>query len=116
MEIFNFNLVSYECDGCKKAFPLQVPISAKLPEIQSRLRDHHREQSPQCPRDNAQLADPRVPSFVDDPVVAQHFKEKVKHTLHFRMEWRDVDELDLTQQERKTPTLIIDPSQRKPYR
>ena len=103
MEIFNNYVVSLECDGCKKAFPstegtLTVPMGSTLPEMLKRVRDFHRAQSPRCPRDSAQLTTSR--SFADE------FNQRI-HTPHFRMIWRDADELDLTKEERKTPMIVI---------
>jgi hypothetical protein len=109
MEIFSHIVTTFECDGCQQAHLVEMPVGAKLAEMKRRVRDFHREHSPTCPRDAAQLADPRVASFNDQLT-------REKHTLHFRMGWRDADELDLSREEKKTPTLIIDPTQHRPMR
>ena len=98
MEIFNRTPISFDCDGCKKAFTLDVPLGAKVLDMTARIMKFHREQSPACPRDFAVLTAQR--SYNDE------FNPK-KMTPHFRMGWRDVDELDLTKEERRTPMIVI---------
>lgn len=106
MEIFNRIPVSGTCDGCKKAWRVDIPLGAKVSEIARRVEDSHRERSPNCPRAKAILSAER--SFLDDITWMNLTEQKTNGaTPVFRMIWRDADELELTKEERRSPMVII---------
>jgi len=107
MEILNRFPVSGSCDGCKKAWRVDIPLGSKVQVIARYVEDSHRERSPNCPRAKAILTSDR--SFLDDIAAQIEFRMPRTNgaTPVFRMTWRDADELDLTKDERKTPMIII---------
>jgi hypothetical protein len=106
MEILNQFPVSGTCDGCKKAWRVDIPLGSKLRAICQYVEDSHRDRSPNCPRAKAILCTDR--SFLDDVAYQMEYKVRTNGaTLVFRMIWRDADELDLTKEERKTPMIIM---------
>ncbi len=106
MEILNQFPVSGTCDGCKKAWRVDIPLGSKLPVICRYVEDSHRDRSPNCPRAKALLCADR--SFLDDVAYQMEYKVRTNGaTPVFRMIWRDADELDLTKEERKTPMIIM---------
>ena len=105
-QIFNRIPISGSCDQCKKAWRVDVPLGTKMGAMSRYVEDSHRDRSPDCPRAKAVLCDER--SFLDDITWMQLTRTRSQgHTPVFRMIWRDMDELDLTKQERKTPMIIM---------
>ncbi len=106
MEIFNRFPVSGSCDGCKKAWRVDIPLGSKIGVICRYVEDSHRDRSPNCPRAKAILTSDR--SFLDD--IAWQIETKTRTngaTPVFRMTWRDADELDLTKEDRRHPMIVI---------
>jgi hypothetical protein len=70
------------------------------------VHDAHRELSPRCPRVIVLLTNQKP--YIDTPEYRRRYKIEGKATgLHYKLTWRDADELDLSKEDRKTPMLII---------
>lgn len=106
LQIFTHVPISGTCDGCKKAWRVDVPLGSKVDDMARRVADSHRERSPNCPRARAVLCADR--SFLDNLEWQRLTKTRgTGATPVFRMIWRDADELELTKEERRTPMIIL---------
>jgi hypothetical protein len=97
MEILTHTRVSWSCDGCKKAAGVDVKMGASAREMSEYVSRAHREMSSSCPRDKAVLSGQR--SYLDS------FANTA--TPHFKLTWRDADELGLTKEEKKGGPMIV---------
>lgn len=98
MEIFTHNRISWSCNGCRNAHFVDVKLGATVQEMAEAVSGSHREMTQnRCPRVKAALSGQRsyLDSFID------------KTRPHFHLITRDVDELDLSPEEKKGGPMII---------
>lgn len=98
MEIFTHNRITWSCNGCRQAHFVDVKLGATVAEMAEAVSRSHLELTGhKCPRVKAQLSAQRsyYDAFVDGA------------RPHFHLITRDLDEVDLTPAERKTPMIII---------